>query len=69
MMPGTADSIAKNEPLGQRPAVMGARRSDHQQVGPAPYKQCRCITDAPKQHCPVGQIRRDNSLREIWSIA
>jgi hypothetical protein len=65
MMPGTADGLASNETLRQRPAVVSARRSNRQYVAAAPHKQNGFVSDMPEQHLAIHEPLERHPLAEV----
>jgi hypothetical protein len=68
MVPGAAHSIADQQTLGQRPAVMGAGCADRQQVGTTPHQQDRFVSNVPDQHLAICQPNQRDPPGEVRAL-
>src|SRR5262249_18017738 len=68
MMPGTSHGVADDQPLCERSTVMGAGRSDREQLITAAHEEYRVIPDMPTDHPSIRHITEGNALGEIRSL-
>jgi hypothetical protein len=52
-MPGTADGVAHQQPLGERAAVVSTGRAHRKELLTNPRQQDRIIPDAARQHASI----------------
>lgn len=64
-MPGTPHSVLDHETLGERSAVMRARRADREKLVAAACYENRLIADMPYEHASVGKVIDRDAVREI----
>ena len=68
MVPGTAHGVADQQALGQRPAVVGARRADRQHLATAPHQQDGFVSDMPDHHLAIRQPIQRDALAEVRAV-
>ena len=66
-MPRASHRAVDDEPISQRPAIVGAVSADREHVGPAPHEQHSLLRHMADQLAAVGQFGESNALREIGS--
>ncbi len=65
MMPGASHGIADEETLRERPPVMGARRTDGEDLIAPTSEKHRLGADMPGDHAAVSKVGTRNALRQI----
>lgn len=64
-MPGAANGVLDEEPLGERAAVMRAGGADREHLLAASCQQHRLVADMAEQHGAVGELSEGDALGEI----
>ena len=65
VMQRTAHRVPLDEPVGERTAVVGAGRTDRENVSVAAHEQNRVLSDMAGELAAVWQFGESNSLRQI----
>ena len=65
MMPGAPHRLADHQPFGEWAAVMGARRTDGEQLVAAPREDDRLAVDVAELHRAVRELRDRHTLPEV----
>ncbi len=68
MVPGTAHSVADQQALGQRAAVVGTCRGNRQQIATTPHEQDGFVSDMPDQHLAISQPIQRDALAEVRAV-
>ena len=67
VMPRTAHGVPDQQALGERAAVVRARRTDREHFIAAPSQQHRFALGVAQQHLAVFQVGGRNSVTQAWS--
>src|SRR6516165_6094829 len=67
-MPWAASRVPDDQPLSERPAVMGARGTDREDFLAAAGQQHRLVADLTDKHRVIGEIAFGNTVRQVWLV-
>jgi hypothetical protein len=71
MVPGAADRVVHDQPVGERTAVVAAGRADREDLRAPPHQDDRLILDVTQQRNTLGErIRRDaaGKIRPVLTL-
>ena len=68
MVPGAADGVLDEDPLGERTVVVSAFGTDREQLLTAARQQHRVARDVPQDDAAFFDIRKRHPLRKVGSV-